>query len=232
MIPIPPAMSRTLWRVRRAPVRTPYGPSMKTRVPIGIPRSAVDQSPSSLIVIRSQAPFGRRRDRERVRPPPAVAGQEPPHEVLAGADRQLVEVASGHVDREDAGRLVDDGRHAQPVAHGLPDRLADPEDEHERGGRHVQRDPVADRDRVVDEVGADEQLVEEPEGDREIGVQVEAVPRLVRQPAPGGPDRADRHQREQAAADQRHQHVRVGRDQRQELADDVAAVAERVADGR
>ena len=57
-MPIPPAMNRTLWRVRRAPVSAPYGPSMKTRVPIGIPRSAVDQSPSSLIVIRSQAPLG------------------------------------------------------------------------------------------------------------------------------------------------------------------------------
>ncbi len=57
-MPIPPAMNSTLWRVRRAPVSAPYGPSMNTRVPIGICRIALDQSPSSLIVMRSQAPFG------------------------------------------------------------------------------------------------------------------------------------------------------------------------------
>ena len=58
VMPIPPAMSRTLGRVRRAPVRTPYGPSTKTCVPTETRWSAFDQSPSSLIVIRSHWPLG------------------------------------------------------------------------------------------------------------------------------------------------------------------------------
>ena len=48
-------------------------------------------------------------------------------------------------------------------------------------------DPVTWRgELVVHEVRADEQLVQEGEGDGEVGVEVEAVPGLVREPAPGG----------------------------------------------
>ena len=61
----------------------------------------------------------------------------------------------------------------------LPDRHGDPEDQDERDGHDVEPDPVSDRDRIVDEVGADEQLVEEPQGDGEVRVQMDAVPGLV-----------------------------------------------------
>ena len=102
--------------------------------------------------------------------PPAIEGQEPPHEVLAGPDGELVEVAPGDVDREDPGSFLDHIRDPQSMPRGHPDRLADAEDEDECGGDDVERDPVADRDGVVDEVRPDEDLVQEAERDREIRV--------------------------------------------------------------
>ena len=83
----------------------------------------------------------------------------------------------------------------------------------------------------MDEIVADVELVEEPERDRQIGVEVDAVPRLVGETAASGLDRADRDDYEDATADERHQHVRIGRDERPELDHDVAPVAQGVADG-
>ena len=226
---MPPAMSRTFGPRPTRAGQDAVGTLDEDARPDRHALEGPDQSPSSLIVIRSQAPLGADEIENGMGAPPAVAGQEPPHEVLAGPDRELVEVAPGDVDREDAGALLDDVRDAQPMPRGQPDRLADAEDEDERGGDDVERDPVADRDRVVDEVGADEDLVEEAERDREVGVEVEPVPRLVRQAAARGTDRGDRHEPEQRAADDRHQDVRVGRHERDASVDDVAAVAERIA---
>src|ERR1700730_11651324 len=55
-----------------------------------------------------EAVVERRRERERVRPPPAIAGQETPAEILTGARLQLVEVAPSHIKGHDAGSLRHD----------------------------------------------------------------------------------------------------------------------------
>ena len=72
------------------------------------------------------AAVGRRAERERVAAPPAVAGQEAEHEVLAGADGQLVEVAARDVDRDDArpsGTTADTrSRWRHEVSAGCPKR--------------------------------------------------------------------------------------------------------------
>ena len=59
---------------------------------------------------------GRGRDRERMTAPPTAPGEEATDEVLARTDRQPVEIATGQVDRHDAGSFADDVRHAQAVA--------------------------------------------------------------------------------------------------------------------
>ena len=115
-----------------------------------------------------------------MRPPPAIAREEPPLEVLAGTHRQPVEVATGHVDADDPGPLVDDVGDPKLMTHGRRDGVADAEDEHEPDRDQVEPDPVQRRDLVVHEVGADEELMQEPERDREIGIEMDAVPRLAR----------------------------------------------------
>jgi hypothetical protein len=57
-----------------------------------------------------------RRDRERMRPPPAFEGQESPHEILPRPDREPVELTARDVDGDDPGRLGDDVRNAESVA--------------------------------------------------------------------------------------------------------------------
>ena len=178
MIPIPPAMSRTLRRVRRAPVSAPYGPSTKTRVP---DRDALErgrrQSPSSLTVIRSHSPLGAdeiengwpRHQPSRVR--------KRQTKYWPDADGEPVEIAPGQVDRDDARRLADDVRDAQPVAQRQPDRLAEPEDQDSPAATTYSATQYSRGDRVVGEVGPDDELVEERQRDRQVGVQVEAVPR-------------------------------------------------------
>ena len=128
-MPIPPATSSTRERVRRAPVSAPYGPSMST--PACRPQLLEAVRVVAEILDRDPQPraVGRGRDRERMAPPPTVPGEEPADEVLPGTDREPVEVATGQVDRHDAGSFADDVRHAQTVAQRQPDRLAEPEDE-------------------------------------------------------------------------------------------------------
>ena len=130
---MPPAISVTARRVRRAPVRTPYGPSTKTRVPTARCRICPLSSPSSLTVNRSQRPLGAdeieygwaRHQPSRVRKRSMKYWPE--------RTAQPVEVAALEVERYDAGRLVDDARDAQPMAHRGHHRLADAERQHERG---------------------------------------------------------------------------------------------------
>ena len=101
-----------------------------------------------------------------------------------------------------------------------------------RGGDDVQADPVQRGELVVHEVRADEQLVQEGEGDGEVGIEVEAVPGFVREPAPGCPDGADADEDEQPEPGRRPQHVRIGRQEHRELVDDARAIAHRVAGRR
>ena len=109
-IPTPPATSRTFGRVRRAPVRTPYGPS---RIDAGPDRRTCCrrpplQSPRSLTVKRRKRPFGAA-DRENgwARHQPSGVRRRS-RKYWPGADGKPVEVAPGHVDGDDAGRLHDD----------------------------------------------------------------------------------------------------------------------------
>ena len=65
----------------------------------------------------SQAPpVGDRRDRERVCLPPALAIDETPDRELARLGLELVQVAAGDVDREDAARLLLDRLDVKTVA--------------------------------------------------------------------------------------------------------------------
>ena len=85
----------------------------------------------------------------------------------------------------------------EPVAERGREWLDEPEHEDRRPSDDIQRDPVGPRDRIVGEVAAGDELMAEPEGDREVGVQVDPVPGFVRQVPPGKPDRADRDRQEQ-----------------------------------
>jgi hypothetical protein len=61
---------------------------------------------------------------------------------------------------------------------------------------------------------------------------MDPVPRLVGEPAASRLDRADRDSQEETAADERHQDIRIGRDERPELDHRVAAIAQPIADRR
>ena len=123
-------------------------------------------------------------------------------------------------------------RDAQPVAPRDQDRLPEAEHHDERRGDHVHRDPVHRRDLVMEEVGPRPQLVEEGQGDRQVGVDVEPEPGLVAQASAGRPERGDRDHQEQREADERPQDEPVRGEQGDDLVDDPGGVADRVADDR
>ena len=152
--------------------------------------------------------------------PPGRARQESPLEVLARIRLELIEVSSREVDRDDAWAFGDDVRNAQPVVQRGRDRLAHPEREDQDDHRRVQQDPVGAGERVVHEIGADDELVRRPEHDRQVCVQVEAVPGLVREPSACPAHGADGHEDEQPERCHRHEDERVGRDHRPRLRDD------------
>ena len=57
-MPMPPAIISTFARVRVSEVKTPNGPSARTRVPTLIRSNLAVWSPSALTVIRNELPFG------------------------------------------------------------------------------------------------------------------------------------------------------------------------------
>ena len=231
-MPIPPATRRTRWRVRRAPVRVPYGPSSATRVPGFRAWSRAVQSPSSLIVNRSDRPFGAAERENGWARHQCVAGQQAQVEVLAAPGGEALQVAAGHVDGDHARRLRDHARDPRPVTQRRPDRLAEPEDEDHRDRDHQQGRPVDPRHGIVDEVAPHDELVREPERDPQVGVEVDAVPGLVREPPPRGADRGDRDDSEACHRGGRHQHEGVRPEQGGRLVEDVPPVAHRPAERR
>src|SRR6202521_921015 len=139
--------------------------------PAAIVADALDGEAEKAVVERS-------RERERVGPPPAVARQETPPEILAGARLELTQLAAGDIERNHARGLGNDLRHAQLVAKAHPQRMTDAEGEEAEANRHVQSNPVPAGNGVIGEVGPDRQLVSEGEGNRQVGVEVQKPPGL------------------------------------------------------
>ena len=125
------------------------------------------------------AAVGRRRQRERMRLPPAVAGEEAPGEELAGLRAQRPQAPAADLHRHDAGRLLDDPDHPQPVIEAAGDRQADPEHHDRRQRGAVERVPVGARAGLADELRARRELVAEGQRDPQVRVEVDEVPGLV-----------------------------------------------------
>ncbi len=104
--------------------------------------------------------------------------------------------------------------------------LPEPEDDHEHGGQHVEPDPVDRGNLVPGEVGTDEQLVEERERDGQVGVDVQPVPRLVRESPARRSQRRHADKQEEREPDEAPQDELELRQQVDELGDDRAAVAQ------
>lgn len=141
--------------------------------------------------------------------PPRVPGHEPPAEELTGAHRQFVQATSGDVDGIDAGRLVNDSGNAEPVAGSQPQRMANAEAEHEADDGDIECHPVAFRDRIAAQVRPNHQLVPEAERDRQIQIQMDEVPRLVRQPATCSADGEGGSHDQERGTGRGHEHVRI-----------------------
>ena len=73
VMPMPPATSAILSPRRLASVKTPNGPSARTRVPTGSDASAPLWSPSAFTVIRSDRPSGAAESENGCARPPAAA---------------------------------------------------------------------------------------------------------------------------------------------------------------
>src|ERR1019366_8006424 len=122
---------------------------------------------------------GRRRKREGMDLPPETARQEAEFEELAGAHRELGQGAAFDVDGDHIRSLLDDRVDPQTVACRHSRGGDDAERDHQGGGDRVQRHPVAEREAVVDEVGACGQLVGETQRDRQVNEEVDEMPALV-----------------------------------------------------
>src|SRR5437764_6251364 len=109
-------------------------------------------------------------------PPPAVARQESPSEILARLRAELLEVATLDVNRDDTRRLGDDLRDRQIVAEAEPERGADTKRKNAQHEGHIQTDPVPDGHEVITEVGANRQLVAERERNRKVRVEMQESP--------------------------------------------------------
>src|ERR1700726_2356673 len=108
---------------------------VKSLQPAAVVAHALDGQTEELVVER-------RRERERVRPPPAIASQEAPAEILTGARLELVEVAPGHVKRHDTGRLRHDLGHPEAVAKAHPPGMPQAEREHAEQDGEIEPDPI------------------------------------------------------------------------------------------
>ncbi len=155
-----------------------------------------------------EAPVRRGRQRERVGLPPAAGREEPPAEELAGLRAQRLQVPARDVHRDDARGLAPDGGDPHAVPQRQPQWPTGAEREQARRDRQVRAAPGHARDPVVGELGADRELMGEGEQHRQVGVQMQVVPGLVRQPAPHGARREPAHPDQQRQGNRGHEHVR------------------------
>ncbi len=110
-------------------------------------------------------------------------------------------------------RLRHDGLDLQLVPVRAPDRQGESED-HDGGHRAaVEAHPVELPVVGGGELLADPELVRQGEADAEVGVEVDQVPRLVPQLAPGRPDRQADDRDQQHGPGGRQQHAGVVRDE-------------------
>ena len=101
---------------RLSAVKTPNGPSAKTRVPIGMLPNFAVWSPRFLTVIRNESPLRRLGERERMLRVPEALREEAPEEELAGLRAEPVEPPAADPQRDDARGLLDDLGDPQVVA--------------------------------------------------------------------------------------------------------------------
>src|SRR5438552_1048602 len=134
-------------------------------------------------------PVRRGGQRERVRLPPAAAGQEPPAEVLAGPRPQLRQPPAADVDGHHVGRFRYHLGDHQPVAEVEPERRQHPAPGKAADDEGVQRGPVPPAEVPAGQLLPVGELVAVAEQQDQVRGQVQEVPRLVGQYPP---DRADR----------------------------------------
>src|ERR1700730_18882836 len=103
---------------------------MQSLQPTAVVANALDGETEEAVVER-------RRERERVRPPPAIAGQETPAKILTGACLQLVEIAPSHIKRHDTGCLRHDLGNPELMAKTHPPGMPDAEGEQTDQDRDV-----------------------------------------------------------------------------------------------
>ena len=167
--------------------------------------------------------------RVRMRRPPQRPGQEAPPEELPGLRGELVQVRAADIDRTHARSLGLDPDHLELVPGGRAQRNRDPVPQHRRRDREVHRRPPEPGGQVVGERRADGELVAEGQGDGQVGVQVQVVPRLVAHPPPCRAHRDEADAEQQEPGHGGHQHVRVLGEQRGRLAGQAGVRLDRVA---
>ena len=106
---------------------------------------------------------------------------------LPGPHWQAIESLAADLERDDAGGLPHHALEPQAMAQGPRDREHDPERDDRCQRRRVQRPPVRAGGGLMLELVAGGELVAERQCHREVGIEVQVVPRLVAQPAAGGP---------------------------------------------
>jgi len=101
--------------------------------------------------------------------------------------------------------------------------LTEPEHDDRDDRDDVQADPVGLGHRIREEVGPDDELVGETEGHAQVGIQVDEVPGLVRETSARHPHRRDAHGDQHHQPDGTHEDVRIRRQERPRLGQEVAA---------
>ena len=112
------------------------------------------------------------------------------------------------------------------------DRPSNSPDRDRSEHRDVQPDPPHTSDAVGAEVGTDGDLVCDREHNREVRVEVDRVPRLPPELAPGDSNGRRSHDEQEPEANVRHQHVGIVRDEVTRLTEQREMGTLGVADGR
>ena len=217
VMPTPPAMSATrgaAGAARGERAERALGDHARARAAARAGRRV--KSPSVLDRDAQPPAVGRGRERERMRLPPAVAREEAPGKNWpARAPRRssaTPPISSETTPGATSGTTRSTrSRWRRPRASGTPSReptsaasVADVERATSRRGRPA----------LPDEVRAGGELVAERQRDREVGVEVHEVPRLVAQPAADDRDRADDDADQQHEPGGRREHARDSRERR------------------
>src|ERR1700694_3806915 len=162
--------------------------------------------------------------------PPALGIEKAPDREMATLRLEFSKVSAGDVDREHAAALLFNAAHPEPMTLERHQWFYHPVAQEDPADGKIKEPPVPYEERVAGEVDPGRDLVAEGEHDGQVRVEVDEVPRLVGQLAPGDGDRDPDHGQEEAEGDDGGEHSFVAGDEVEQVGGDVLAIAELVAE--